>query len=364
MSAPDTLVAEVIDHTRVLAATPAPSFHEGDRAALVSAWWAEWASDVAVDGVGNVWAQVRDGAGPAVVVAAHLDTVFAADVDHSVVERDGRLLGPSVGDDSVAVAALGALDALLPPDPGGPVWVLATVGEEGLGNLTGIRHALSTPPAQIGAVIALEGNWLGRVCTTAVGSVRRRVTLRGPGGHAWEASDVPSAIHGVARVVAALDAAQRPHGARTALNVGRIGGGTAINARADHAWFDVDLRAASQPALDDLVETLDAAVRAVAGEFTIEVEPLGDRPAGAIDAGHPLVVAAVGALEGAGITAELTAASTDANAAHPVGVPAIALGVTRGAGEHTLDEWIELSPLGPGLSVLATTITDYLRRTT
>lgn len=364
MSAPDALVAEVLDHTRVLAQTPAPSFHERERAALVSTWWAEWASDVDVDGVGNVWAPVRTGDGPAVVVAAHLDTVFAADVDHSVVERDGRLLGPSVGDDSVAVAALGALHALLPPDPGGPVWVLATVGEEGLGNLTGIRHALSTPPVEIGAVIALEGNWLGRVCTTAVGSVRRRVTLRGPGGHAWEASEVPSAVHGVARVVAALDVTARPVDVRTAVNVGRIGGGTAINARADHAWFDVDLRAASQVALDELVAGLDAAVAAAGDGFAVEIESLGDRPAGAIDSGHPLVAAAVGALEGAGITAELTAASTDANAAHPVGVPAIALGVTRGAGEHTLDEWIEVAPLGSGLSVLAATITDYLRRTT
>ncbi|MEQ8718688.1 MAG: M20/M25/M40 family metallo-hydrolase [Acidimicrobiales bacterium] len=364
MSAPDTLVAEVLDRTRVLAQTPAPSFHEGDRAALVSGWWAEWAAEVDVDAVGNVWARVRPGDGPAVVVAAHLDTVFSADFDHSVVERDGHLFGPSVGDDSVAVAALGALDALLPPDPGGPVWVLATVGEEGLGNLTGIRHALSAPPVEIGAVIALEGNWLGRVCSTAVGSVRRRVTLRGPGGHAWEASEAPSAVHGVARVVATLDSAQRPIDARTAVNVGRIGGGTAINARADHAWFDVDLRAESQAALDELVATLESTVAAAAGDFAIEVESLGDRPAGAIDPTHPLVLAALEALDAAGIVGELTAASTDANAAHPVGVPAIALGVTRGGGEHTPDEWIETAPLGRGLSVLAATITTYLRRTT
>jgi tripeptide aminopeptidase len=360
--APKALVAQVVARTRRLAAIPAPPFHEQDRAELVSRWWSEEAECVSIDEVGNVWARVRAGSGPAVVAAAHLDTVFDTAVEHGTEERDGRLYGPSVGDDSVAVAALGALTELLPQDPGGEVWILGTVGEEGLGNLTGIRHALEQPPVEIGAVIAIEGNWFGRVCLTGVGSVRRRVTLEGPGGHAWEAAHIDSAVHGVARVTAALEASSRPAGARTAINVGRIGGGTGINVRAGSAWFEVDLRADTPAALDQLTTTLETCLSEHAGELSVTSQSLGDRPAGGLDPNHPLAQAGISCLTDAGVDVQVTAASTDANAAHAAGVPALALGVTRGANEHTIDEWIELNSIPAGLDVLAATITEYLSR--
>jgi tripeptide aminopeptidase len=363
MTPSSSLVDQVIERTRHLASIPAPSFHEHDRATVVADWWSEELGEVTTDEVGNVWGRVRDGHGKAVVVAAHLDTVFGRDIDHTTSRRDGQLHGPSVGDDSVAVAALATLNPLLPDDPGGPVWILATVGEEGLGNLAGIRHAISNPRCEIGAVIAIEGNWLGRICTTAVGSIRHRVTLVGPGGHAWEASDVDSAVHGVARIINAIDMAPRPEIGRSAVNVGKVGGGTAINARANHAWFEIDLRADTSDALNQLDTMVADAVREQCGDLTAEWESLGDRPAGEIDPSHALVLAATTALSKTGIDPEMIAASTDANAAHAAGIPALALGITRGSGEHTIHEWIELEPIGVGLDALATTVTHYLRST-
>lgn len=354
------MVEGVIERTKELAATPAPPLDEGDRAALVEAWWTGRFDEVAVDDIGNVWACAQPGPGPALVLAAHMDTVFGRDVPHGATTRDGRLYGPSVGDDSVAVASLAAVAELLPPDCG-HVRLLATVGEEGLGDLAGIRHALEKPKVPIGSVVALEGNWLGRVCITAVGSIRYRITLRGPGGHAWEAADVDSAVHGAARIVAALDREPLPDGAKSSVNVGMIVGGTAINARAHEASFDVDLRASSQAALDELDRRFRRIVDLNRRGLEDQWKCIGRRPAGAIDPDHELCQSAIGALRAAGIKVELTAGSTDANAAHAAGIPAVALGVTFGAQEHTTDEWIELAPIATGLQVLVDTISNYTR---
>jgi len=350
----------VVERTRDLASVPAPSFHEGDRAEMVRSWWTSQFDEVILDDVGNVWAHACHGSGPAVVIAAHMDTVFAADISHTPEQRGDRLYGPSVGDDSVAVAALAAVAELLPSDCAN-VWILATIGEEGLGNLAGITHALETPQTPIGAVIAVEGNWLGRVCVTAVGSIRYRVTLTGPGGHAWEAADVDSAIHAAARIIASLDRSTPPANAQCSLNVGTISGGTAINARADRAVFDIDLRSDDVEALADLDRSFRSAVETNRGQIKADLNPLGDRPAGSISPDHALPRAALDALADAGIEAELTAASTDANAAHAAAIPAIAVGITRGAQEHTTGEWIDLPPIAIGLETLARTILNYTR---
>lgn len=363
MNVPPELVELVIERTLQLAAIPAPPLHEQRRAEVVSSWWQAISSDVHVDDLHNVWAAIRSGPGAAVVVAAHLDTVFGPEVEHGVVARDGLLCGPSVGDDSVAVAALAALDSLLPADFDRPVWLLATIGEEGVGNLAGIRHALATAPTEIDAVIAIEGNWLGRVCVTGVGSFRSRVELTGPGGHAWEASDVDSAVHAVARIVAALDRAERPALGRTAINVGHIEGGQAINVRAPSASFEIDLRADTAAGLSALTATFERLVDEHKGDMSATMSILGERPAGGLDPQHPLALAAIDALASVGLDATLTAASTDANAVHAVGIPALAVGITVGSGEHTLEEWIDPSLIGSGLAALAETIAGYVRRT-
>ncbi|MDH3752869.1 MAG: M20/M25/M40 family metallo-hydrolase [Acidimicrobiia bacterium] len=352
------LLDRTIDRTIELAEIPAPPLDEADRAARVEKWWvADGLDAVGIDSTGNVWGRLRDGRTPALVVCAHLDTVFSRAVAHSV-ERDGPYLrGPSVGDDSVALASISTLDLLVPDESARAIWALATIGEEGLGNLAGVTAALARPAAPVGAMIALEGNWLGRVCTVGVGSVRWRVELTGPGGHSWEQADAPSSVHALGRVVAALDGLVRPSGGRSSVNVARVGGGEAINARARAAWFEVDMRADTQLALDELVAGAAQALDGNLGpDIECAVEVIGERPAGSVRDDHPLVTAATEALAGVGRRASLTAASTDANAAHALGIPAIAIGVTVGAGEHTEDEWIDTRTLADGLEALAATV--------
>lgn len=353
------LAEAVIRRTIALAAIPAPTGAEKARADLVLRWWAEDGWKPRTDTAGNVWAQVADGPGPGVLICAHLDTVFPEDLPHVVVAKPGRLCGPSVGDDSVGVAALSAVATLLAaPSNTGPVWLVATVGEEGTGNLAGIRHALAHPPAPVSAVIAVEGNYLGRVVITGVGSVRWRVRYAGPGGHAWERAEAPSAVHaaagGAARLAALVGRATA--GARCTVNVGLIGGGEAINARARDAWFDVDLRGDGSKALQRLEKRARGIVSVVPPGISVEVEELGRRPAGSVAPASPIARAAVTALRRAGLPAEFSAASTDANAALDLGIPAVALGVTRGQGEHTPAEWIETDPVPAGLMALADTI--------
>ncbi len=355
----------VLERTVELAAVPAPPLDEADRARVVARWWRADGLEPRIDRAGNVVARVRRGEGAATFVAAHLDTVFGRDVRHSAERRDGRLYGVGVGDNTVAVAALSLLDRLLPPSMSRPVWIVATTGEEGLGNLAGARHLVKHPPDEIGGFIALEGNYLGRVVTVGVGSIRWRVELAGPGGHAWEAADSPSAIHDLARIITGLerllpDARSR---ARCSLNVGHIEGGESINARARRAAFHVDIRSADSLVLSDL----DAAARQVVDKetspsVTVLYEALGKRPAGSVAETHPLVGAADAALTAIGLDPQHVATSTDANAAYAAGIPAVTIGITLGSGEHTPHEWIETEPVGAGLTALADTIVGYDRK--
>ena len=355
-----SLATEVLARTESLAVIPAPPGAEAARAELVAAWWrADGWSRVTTDAIGNVWACVRDGDGGAVVLAAHLDTVFPEDLPHDVREESGRLLGPGVGDDSVAVAALSAVGTMVATSPGGPVWLLATVGEEGLGNLRGIIGALDDPVVPTAALVAVEGNYLGRVSAVGVGSIRWHVEVTAAGGHAWEAADAPSAVHVAADLIAGIRRLSAD-GARTAVNIGRIGGGEAINARARSCWFEVDIRADRPEALAELESRARAIVASVAIEGVgVQLADLGRRPAGSLDVSHPLVRAAAGALEEAGIRPAFLATSTDANAAHARGIPAVAVGITTGGGEHTPQEWIDIAPIADGLSVLAATVTRF-----
>jgi tripeptide aminopeptidase len=357
MTPPRSLVETVIERTVQLASVPAPTGGEAARAAVVRSWWEIDGHRVETDDAGNVWGCARERQGDAVVLCAHLDTVFPAETNHTI-HRDGdRLLGPSVGDDSVGVAALSAAAASAAADGSTAVWLLATVGEEGFGNLRGARAALEDPPTPIAAFIAVEGNYLGRISTVGVGSERRRIHIRGPGGHAWEAADMPSAVHHAASLIARID--QMPHPVGTTVNVGRVGGGEGINIRAREAWFELDLRADRPDSLEALTAAVREIVTDVRDPLVIEDETLGSRPAGGIDQRDALVVAAHRALTAEGIDATYPPTSTDANAAHARGVPAVALGVTHGTGEHTLAEWIELPPLESGIRALAGTVDRY-----
>jgi tripeptide aminopeptidase len=357
---------QVVSRTIELSQVPAPPGHEQDRAALVRDWWAaDRLPGVQLDGTGNVRAQLRAGqpGQPAVLVCAHLDTVFGPEVRHGLTLAGGRLTGPGAGDDTVAVCSLGVLDGLLPSELRHPVWIVATVGEEGLGDLAGVRALLADPPGPVRAVIALEGNYLGRVNITGVGSVRWQVTVTAPGGHAWEDAAAPSAVHEAARLVAQLATLARPApvpggpAPKTTVNVGRFTGGESVNSRGQHAEFLVDLRSGDAGALQSLTDAATAVLRTVAPPAEVSVRAIGERPAGGLDSDHPLATLAAEALWAAGMTPRLTAASTDANAAYPLGIPALTLGITTGEGTHTEQEWIDVEPVATGLTALAATIT-------
>jgi tripeptide aminopeptidase len=355
MTPPDA--DRVLADARRICAVPAPTFHEGARAELVSALFAEAGLAPWQDRVGNVIAELGDGPeDDAVVFAAHLDTVFSADTEIAFTEAEGRLAAPGLGDNSVAVAALVELARVLAPRrPHRRLVLAATVGEEGLGDLRGAKALLDQRPCA--AFIAVEGQMLDSLTVVAAGSVRFRIIVRGPGGHPWSDRDNPSAIHALleplAGVVAELSAAG------LVANVGVIAGGTVINAIAAQASAELDVRGEDEQALRWATERVHAAFTSLGDGLRVEITELGHRPGGRIDPDHPLLAAARRARERAGLApAPELASSTDANAAHGRGIPAITVGVTTGANAHRLDEYIELEPLPAGLTALIALATD------
>ena len=230
----------VIDEARAICAVPAPTFAEGPRAELVAELFVGAGVTPAADAAGNVLAALGDGpADETVVLAAHLDTVFDAATEIAFGEHEGRLAAPGIGDNSLAVAALVHLARRLAGRPlARPLLLAATVGEEGLGDLRGAKALVVERPCA--AFVAVEGMTLDSITTAAVGSLRFRLTVRGPGGHPWGDRGTASAVHGLVLALAALlDAVTDP---AVVLNVGVIHGGTVINAIAGEASAEIDLR--------------------------------------------------------------------------------------------------------------------------
>src|SRR5437660_1222475 len=349
-----------------LSAIPAPTGAEGRRGAHVAELFREIGlSDVAVDHAGNVHGWLgkngeRSVAGP-VVLAAHLDTVFGAEVDVAVERRGQRLEGPGISDNARGLAALVAVAeamvaARVPVTR--PILFAATVGEEGSGDLRGVKYLLNgkhtaTLLPTPAAFIALDGAGLDRVIHRALGSKRYHVTFRGPGGHSWAAFGVANPANAVGRAAALLADLPPQQTPRTTCAVVRLGGGTGLNSIPQEAWLDLDLRSEDPRALAQLDVTVRAALeraaddenrRRTAGSPTLRVEGqlLGDRPSGMTPRAHPLVQAAVAANRALGRDAELASASTDANVPIALGIPAIALGAGGKAGDaHLATEWYE-----------------------
>jgi len=361
-----------------LCAIPAPTGAEGHRAAHVAELFrAVGLHDVAIDEVGNVhgWTAGEAGRGKGdggapVVLSAHLDTVFGPEVNVAVERRGQRLEGPGISDNARGLAALVAVaEAMVVTRvrTARPVLFAATVGEEGSGDLRGVKYLLNgksgngeggrVHPAPA-AFIALDGAGLERVVHRALGSKRYRVTFRGPGGHSWAAFGVANPANAVGRATALLaDLPTRtaPPAPRTTCAVVRLGGGTGLNSIPQEAWLDLDLRSEDPKALAQLDVTVRAALdRALDDEnrrrapgtppLTLEHRPIGDRPSGVTPRTHPLVLAAIAANRVLGRDAELASASTDANVPIALGIPAIALGAGGKAGDaHLATEWYENS---------------------
>jgi len=357
-----------------LSAIPAPTGAEGQRAARVAELFREIGlTNVSVDQAGNVqgWlngnGEKGDGgaqhAAPLqapVVLAAHLDTVFGADVGVAVERRGHRLEGPGISDNARGLAALVAVaEAMVATriPVARPILFAATVGEEGSGDLRGVKYLLNGKrDAGNGkpiAFIALDGAGLERVIHRALGSKRYHVTFRGPGGHSWAAFGVANPANAVGRAAALLADLPTRQTPRTTCAVVRLGGGTGLNSIPQEAWLDLDLRSEDPKALAQLDVTVRAALERAGDDenrrrtpgsppLRIELQLLGDRPSGLTPRAHPLVQAAVAANRALGHDAELTSASTDANVPIALGIPAIALGAGGTAGDaHLATEWYE-----------------------
>jgi tripeptide aminopeptidase len=266
------------------------------------------------------------------------------------------LTGPGIGDNSFGVAGMIGLLWLLREQKRtlpGDIWLVATVGEEGLGDLYGMRAVVDRFEDAPRAYLALEGMALGHIYHRALGVRRYRIWAKTEGGHSWGHFGRPSAVHVLAKLITKLTALQLPRKPRTTLNVGVFSGGTSINTIAAHASFDLDLRSESPTALAELVETVQTLVSS-ASRRNVEVvaEQIGDRPAGGILTSHPLVKLAEQSLLQVGIEPVLTIGSTDANIPLSRGYPTVCLGVTTGEGAHTLGEYVHLEPLEDGMRQL------------
>jgi acetylornithine deacetylase/succinyl-diaminopimelate desuccinylase-like protein len=354
--------AVTLERQAELSAIPAPTGSEAARGARVAALLGDVGlSDVAVDEVGNVhaWYGKRDTGESCVVLSAHLDTVFGPDLDVSVSRNGLRLEGPGISDNARGLTALVTLgEALVSArlETHRPVLFAATVGEEGSGDLRGVRHLFgpsADPPVRPSAFIALDGAGVERIVHRALGARRYRVTFTGPGGHSWSAYGVANPAHAVARAIDLIADIPTHDAPRTAHSVVRIGGGTSLNSIPQTAWFDIDLRSEDPGALQRLdasvQELLERALqdenrrrRPATAPLAITVARIGERPSGLTPPSHPLVQAAVAATRAVGYDHQLACASTDANIPIALGVPAVALGAGGRAGDaHLPSEWYE-----------------------
>ena len=337
---------------------PAPPFKEQERARKYTEMLGLAGADsVWIDAEGNVIARRRGRSGQrTVAVGAHLDTVFPEGTDVTVKVRGDTLFAPGIGDDTrglvLVLTMLRALNqARIATDA--DVLFIGTVGEEGLGDLRGVKHLFGPSGPRIDSWIAVDGGSADRIVNRGLGSHRYRVAFRGPGGHSWGAFGMGNPHHALGRAihyfVDAADVYTR-EGARTSYNVGTVSGGTSVNAIPFESSMEVDMRSESPARLAGVDSLLHRAVaRALAElngmrrrgpELTAEVTLLGDRPSGENPATSPMVQRAQAVVRQFGLTPRLEVSSTDSNIPIAKGVPAITIGRGGvGQGGHSPGEW-------------------------
>ena len=355
----DRLVEEIVTLTEI----PAPPFKEEARAAALERMFAEAGlEDVRRDAIGNVTALRRGtGNGSIVAIAAHLDTVFPEGTDVTVRREGTRLYAPGVGDDTRGLAVLltyaRALDAA-GIETHHDILFVADVGEEGKGDLRGIRHLFTEGEyrARISAFFTLDSPNMDELVTRAVGSRRYRVTFRGPGGHSFMAFGTVNPAYALAETVQGLSRIEVPAEPRTTFCASVIGGGSSINAIPEEVWVEVDLRSEDAAELARLdaelhgligtaVDAENARGSTETGKITAEAERVGDRPAGRTATDTAIVTLSEAALRAYGFEPIRAASSTDANIPMSLGIPAVKIG-TGGIGgrAHSLEEWIDVEP--------------------
>jgi tripeptide aminopeptidase len=344
-----------------LCRVPAPTFLEQARAEWFGSQLRSIGWHVGIDRVGNILASLdANPQGSLVALTAHLDTVLAPRTKEDIsIGRDGDILGPGVSDNGAGLSGLLAIaKAIKACHPPGELWgrllLIANVGEEGEGNLAGMRHLCAQPEFvdRIAAFLVLDGAATDHITVQALGSRRFEVAFSGSGGHSWSDFGVGNPVHALCRANSLfidenpLDPKSNP---KVSVNVGLIEGGSGINAIAAAARSKIDIRSESNQEMDRLVTALYMAVaraeeiensRATSQKVTAKIREIGNRPAARLAADAP-IIAAIRAVDAhLGIRSRLDCASTDANIPLSLGIPAVSIGAGgKGGGAHTASEW-------------------------
>jgi len=347
------------EHIRICS-VPASPFAEQERAEYLSRKFRDLGlTEVEIDEEGNCLGLLRGSSlSPLLVASAHLDTVFAKGTDFTVSKRENKLFAPGIADDGCGLAALIALANAIQTEQipiEGSILFVGTVGEEGEGNLRGVRHLFTKNrwAAQIEAFVSFDGPGLDRITNRALGSHRYRVEISGPGGHSWGDFGLPNPVHAIGRAISRLAGYPAPKDPRTTFNVGRIEGGTSVNSIPSGVSMEVDLRSTAERELQRLDAFFRRAMREAVDEenstrragdplLNLKVDLIGERPTGETRADSPLVELALEATRSLGVAPRLDQSSTDSNLPISLGIPAITLGAGGTSGSsHSLDEWYD-----------------------
>jgi tripeptide aminopeptidase len=367
--------AWTLEQQRTICEIPAPPFKETARGLEYKKRFEAMGLRARVDAIGNVLAErPGTGRGPTIVLAGHLDTVFPEETDVRVkTDSAGRMRAPGIGDDcrglAVVLAVARAYQAADPRHDARIIFV-GNVGEEGPGNLRGVRHLFEKElKGQIDYFISVDGVGLD-VTARAVGSNRYRVTYKGPGGHSYGAFGIPNPIHALGRAIAKISDIQVPASPRTTFNVGIVSGGTSVNSIPFEGIMEIDMRSESaenvanvdrqvRRALQEALDEENArwrGERAARSRVTLVIDTIGIRPTGAQSDSVRIVQVALGAARALSFAPTIGASSTDANLPISMGIPAITIdGGGNGGGAHSLAEWYEDGPngwLGPQWAAL------------
>lgn len=364
----ETNAGKITEEQIRICSVPASPFGEQERAEYLRQKFSELRlTDVEIDAEGNCLGLISGASlKPLVVVSAHLDTVFSKDADFTVVKRDHKLFAPGIADDGCGLAALIALAHVIQNEQipiEGSLLFVGTVGEEGEGNLRGVRHLLTNGrwASQVDAFLSFDGPGLDRITNRALGSRRYRVEFTGPGGHSWGDFGLPNPVHALGRAISRLAGYPAPKDPRTTFNVGRIEGGTGVNSIPSKAQMEVDLRSTAESELQRLDAFFRRAMRDAADEengnrragnqmLQLKLELIGERPMGETPSDSPLVELALEATRILGVEPRLDQSSTDSNLPISLGIPAITLGAGGASGcSHTLDEWYDPRDRDKGL---------------
>ncbi|MFQ5797442.1 MAG: M20/M25/M40 family metallo-hydrolase [Bacteroidota bacterium] len=358
----------IIEEQIRIAEIPAPPFGEAERAQYIAERFQEIGlTDVHRDLEGNVvGAFIGPGTGPLVVLSAHLDTVFPEGTDVRVKREGTTLIGPGIGDNARGLAVLLVIAKLMKQFQfplGGTIHFVATIGEEGLGNLRGVRYLFDRSPLRekIEYFVAIDGTDIRRVVHKALGSKRYRVVFRGPGGHSWSDFGIANPIHALGRAINAIAQLEVPVEPKTSYNVGRVGGGTAVNAVPLEAWIEVDLRSESNDELQRIAEKVETIIEDAVNqenalrstsqpEVTADSTEVGSRPSGEIPVDNILVRLATDSAIYLGYEPKPERSSTDSNYPISIGIPAITIGGGgTGGSTHSVIEWFDASNSADGV---------------